>query len=124
MLGLVGWTAIETTLSHPVVEERNVQVVPPSMDLYMPMPPMASPLKTPSPVPAYMMLGLEGAIAMAPMARFCMESLTGAQLYPPSALYQMPPETAPAHMRLVCVGWMTSDLVRPPMFCGPRSRQL
>ena len=49
----------------------------------------------PSPVPAQTMFGSEGATASEPIDCTGWPSKIGAQLVPPSVVFQMPPEAAP-----------------------------
>src|SRR3954453_13950131 len=55
--------------------------------------------------------------------RLAMKSASGAQLVPPLVVFQTPPATAPSHMMLGFVGWITIERVRPPMLPGPRHFQ-
>src|SRR5262245_31039985 len=95
----------------------------PSVVRKMPAPLIASMLKKPSPVPAYMIFGFEGSIARQQTARFAMKSSTGSQLVPPFSVRHTPPPTLPAHIVLGGVGWTTIERVRPPMLPGPSEIQ-
>ena len=89
----------------------------------MPLPVSASPLKKPSPVPAYSVAGVPGTSARLHTARLLIRSSIGAHDAPALVLRQMPPPTAPAHITDGLLGSMTRLRVRPPMLFGPRSVQ-
>ena len=93
--------------------------VTPSVVAKIPLPWMASPFPNPSPVPAYIVLGSAGLIAMHAQARLPRKSSTAAQVAPPFWVCHTPPPAAAAHIRLGVPGSMTMPLTLPPILPGP-----
>src|ERR1035437_7401928 len=73
-----------------------VQVRPASVDLYTPLPIDIWLRIHGSPVPAHTMFGFDVATASAPTDETGWSSKIGDQWTPPSDVFQMPPEAAPA----------------------------
>jgi len=72
------------------------QVLPASVDLYMPLPIEIMLRILVSPVPAQTTFGSEIDTASAPIEATSVSSNTGSQFNPPSTVFQMPPDAAPA----------------------------
>src|SRR5262249_38501883 len=81
---------------------------------------MASMLKNPSPVPAYMVLWFVGSMTSELTLMLGIRSATGFHEAAPSALFQIPPPTPPAYMILGEVGSISMARVLPPTLPGPR----
>src|SRR6185312_12943147 len=80
----------------------------------------ASRIAQASPVPAQMMLGLDGAIASAPIACTGMLSETGRNVAPLSADFHTPPDAAPTYQTRLLPGTPVIAAMRPPS-AGPSS---
>src|ERR671913_260170 len=94
--GYRGWTTIAENLVLGTLV-ISVQLVPPLLLRYTPTPPHAGSHPPPSsPDAAYMIEGLEGAIATAPMVRVGCSSIHGCQDAPALLVRQTPPPAAPA----------------------------
>src|SRR6266581_4324565 len=91
MSGLVGW--ITTRPMRPVKSRpRCCQVLPASVDLYMPLPIEIWLRIHASPVPAHTTFSSDGATASAPIDCTGWSSKIGCQWMPPSVVFQMPPD--------------------------------
>src|SRR5215216_4216508 len=119
MFGLDGWMS---TRVHRVLAmgERSVHVPPASSVLYTPTPghegdqPGVS-----SPVAAYRIEPLLGAMASAPIARESSCDIIGSQVAPPFAVFQTPPFAPPAQTMFSVTGWIARALIRPFTLRGP-----
>ena len=92
--GLRGSTA---TLPMCCVSARPmcVQLLPASVDLYMPLPKPTESRSDDSPLPTYTTSGLDGATAIAPIEATGCPSNTGIHVRPAFTVFQTPPLTAP-----------------------------
>src|SRR6266852_4115684 len=104
--------------SRALVAGSCVHVAPLSLLLKMPAPRRVLP-PDPPPVPAYIVAGAAGLMAIALTARFARKSLTGCQVVPPFVLFQIPPPGLLTHIRFASVGCTRIVVIRPPMFPGP-----
>src|SRR5512138_1197272 len=93
-LGFVGWIAI-LPMCCVSPSPMCVQVLPASVDLYMPLPYPAESRSVDSPLPTYTTSGADGATASAPIDATGCESNTGVQTRPVSIDFHTPPFTAP-----------------------------
>src|SRR5262249_37597631 len=93
-LGFLGSTNTRPIWRVPS-RPRWDQVLPASIDLYMPLPYEICDRMSASPVPTYTMFGLEGATAMAPIEAIGCESKIGAQVRPELVDFHTPPPTDP-----------------------------
>src|SRR5215468_9499381 len=98
------------------------QVLPPSVDLYMPSPQEELWRLLGSPEPTQTMEGSEGAIAMSPMVETPSLSNTGSQVVPLFTVFQTPPEATPTKTMLGLDSTTAKSSMRPPMIAGPISR--
>src|SRR5690242_2802818 len=83
----------------------------------------ASRMAQASPVPAQTILGSVAATARAPMAETGWLSKMGFHFWPPSSLFHIPPEAAPAYQVLGSPGAPATEATRLPR-CGPTKRKL
>ncbi len=84
--------AMRPVLSSP----DRAQVLPASVDLYMPQPIEMCERMNGSPVPTQTTLGSLGATVTEPIDETTSWSNIGAQCTPPSVVFHRPPEAAPA----------------------------
>src|SRR5690349_14946273 len=118
MSGLVGCTI--TRLMRPVAcKPMFFHVLPASVDLYTPLPiACAGLMRNVSPVPAQTWLGLDGAIARAPIDELSWLSNMGAQVSPASSVLKIPPLAAPTYDTMRLPGTPATAMLRLPS--GPR----
>ncbi len=76
-----------------------------------------------SPVPAQMMLGSLGAIAISPIETTRWLSNTGRNVVPLLVVFQMPPVAAAMKNVFEGLGMPSMSVIRPLMFAGPIARQ-
>ena len=95
MSGLVGWITmreIRPVFSSPIF----CHDLPASVDLNTPHPTEMFERMNGSPVPTHTTLGSDGATATDPIDDTFCSSKIGLQRFPPSVVFQSPPDAAPA----------------------------
>src|SRR5262245_525602 len=113
MSGLVGWT-ITRPMVPVSVRPMCVQVLPASVDLYIPVPGRLARKMLSSPVPTYTMFGFDGATATSPIDAVAWCSKIGFQAWPLSEDFQTPPEAEPIYKVRVAPAPVTAiDVMRP-----------
>src|SRR5687767_8217689 len=97
-------------------------VSPPSVDLNTPSDRNAMWLPTHnSPVPTYIVLGVTGSIAIAPIVSVVCLSNVVFHDSPPSVVFHTPPAAPPRKMISERTGCTATARTRPPRFVGPIS---
>src|SRR5271157_4049385 len=99
-----------------------VHVLPPSADLYTPLPHDELWRLLPSPVPTQTMSGSDCETVTSPMLETAWSSKTGFQEIPLSTLLNTPPDAVAAYTMLVLRSTTAKSSTRPPMLAGPISR--
>src|SRR6185436_10571615 len=109
---------MRSDLSRP----RCCQVLPPSIDLYTPLPTDIELRTLPSPVPTHTISGLAWKIATAPIAATGWSSKMGVKLSPPFVDFQSPPVAAPTYTMSGFDSTASIAATRPLMAAGPIAR--
>src|SRR5688500_2446991 len=98
------------------------QVIPPSVDLYMPQPGSMELREFGSPVPRYTVCVSDGAMAIAPVEAQGYVSKVGRNVIPPLVVFQTPPAAAETK-KVADPGIPSMSVTRPSKFAGPTVRQ-
>src|SRR5262245_49015715 len=99
-----------------------VQVFPPSVDLYTPLPQDELWRLFCSPVPTHTMSGLEGAMVTSPIELCASLSKSGSHVVPLFMVFHNPPEAVATYMMCGLLSTTAKSSMRPPIIAGPIDR--